>query len=106
MLSAGCVPIASADPSTVPVGLALAANDSEFIPATLVAPARMPVTVMFQNYSNEPHTLIFLEPISVNPEQVVEPGQSLTVAFSTPAAGEYTFLCNVHEGMTGTLRIN
>ena len=101
----GCAPGASANPTPEQVGLAISASDTEFIPETLVAPARASLAIQFHNHSNEPHTLIFLEPIALNPEQVVQPGQMLNVTFMAPAAGDYMFLCNVHEGMTGTLRV-
>lgn len=55
--------------------------------------------------SREPHTLIFPAPISVNAGQLVATGQIAVVDLTTPAAGDYAFLCNVHQGMTGILRV-
>ena len=104
MVLAGCGPGAT---GTTPgdVGLAISASDTSFIPETLIVPARSAVALQFHNHSNEPHTLIFLEPISLNPEQLVQPGTVLNVAFTAPGTGDYIFVCNVHEGMTGTLRV-
>ena len=108
----GAVAVAGCGAQVVPTGtsqplmLNLSASATEFVPELLTAPADTPVRVAFSNGSVEPHTLIFPEPISVNPGQLVDPGETVTVDFPTPTAGDYAFLCNVHEGMTGILRAN
>ena len=35
----------------------------------------------------------------------MDPGIEETVQFVAPAAGSYTFVCTVHLGMTGELRV-
>jgi plastocyanin len=86
--------------------LGLAATSSQFVPESLSAPRNTPLRITFRNSSSEPHTLIFPEPIAVNPGEVVGAGQTFVVDLTIPSAGDYTFLCNVHEGMTGILRVN
>jgi plastocyanin len=34
---------------------------------------------------------------------VIDPGDSQTIEFIAPEAGEYTFVCTLHPGMEGTL---
>ena len=103
---AGCGAEVTPSSTSQPLALNLSASATEFVPELLTAPAGTPVRVAFSNGSNEPHTLIFPEPISVNTGQLVQPGETITVDLTTPTAGEYAFLCNVHEGMTGILRVN
>jgi plastocyanin len=104
-VGSGCVTLATPGPSTAEVVVTMSASDTEFLPEVLAAPAQTAIAVSFRNDSSEPHTLIFLEPISINHGAVVEPGDSQTLLFNTPAAGDYAFVCNVHEGMTGILRV-
>jgi plastocyanin len=74
-----------------------------FDPPSLTAPAEAPVVVAFRNPSAEPHNLTFIGPIETGTRTIVEPGGTDTVAFTTPAAGRYTFVCSIHQGMTGEL---
>ena len=83
----------------------ISASSTVFIPSVLKVPPDAPVSVIFRNNSREPHTFIFLSPISAGTDEPVAPGQSRTVEFTAPGPGDYSFVCNVHEGMTGTLRV-
>ena len=104
-LVVGCSPAGS--PATPPASLVrtISASSTVFIPNVLRVPPDTPVSVTFRNNSGEPHTFIFLDPITAGTDEPVTPGQSRTVQFTAPGPGEYTFVCNVHEGMTGTLRV-
>ena len=83
----------------------ISARTTVFIPAALAVPPHAQVSLTVRNDSTEPHTMILLDPIAVGTDPVVDPGSSRTIQFTAPGAGEYTFVCNVHEGMTGVLRV-
>jgi plastocyanin len=83
--------------------LVLSATDVAFVPTSVAVPAHGHVSLEFRNESSEPHTLILLDPLRLSSGRVVEPGQAETLEFVAPAPGTYDFLCNVHEGMVGTL---
>jgi plastocyanin len=87
------------------VARTISASTSVFIPTILSVPERSRVTLTFRNSSSEPHTLILLEPIGVETAGVVLAQTSQTLAFTSPRRGDYVFVCNVHEGMAGTLRV-
>ena len=92
-------------PSTVHSRV-LSATDVAFVPTSVAVPAHSHVGVEFRNESSEPHTLILLDPLRLSSGRVVEPGQQETLTFVAPAAGTYDFVCNVHEGMVGTLIVH
>ena len=103
---AGCGSQATPTTTPQPLAINLSASATEFVPDLLAAARHTAVRVRFLNGSTEPHTLIFPAPISVTGGELVDTGQTVIVEFTTPAAGNYPFLCNVHEGMTGILRVN
>jgi plastocyanin len=74
-----------------------------FDPEPLRLPPRTDVSLTFENASDAPHTLIMLAPITVQTTAAVEARASARLDFTTPAPGTYRFVCNVHEGMAGTL---
>jgi plastocyanin len=74
-----------------------------FAPVEVTAPARTAVALTFNNISDAPHTLIFLAPIEAAIEMAVAPGGRASIEVPTPGPGRYRFVCNVHEGMSGTL---
>ncbi len=74
-----------------------------FDPEPLRLPPRTAVNLTFNNLSDAPHTLIMLEPIDAATAAAISAGGSTRLEFKTPDAGTYRFVCNVHEGMGGTL---
>lgn len=79
------------------------ANAYAFNPDPLVVPARTTVRLTFDNQSDAPHTLILLTPVQVASNAAIAGGERASLDFTTPDAGTYRFVCNVHEGMAGTL---
>jgi plastocyanin len=80
-------------------------SDFAFAPDPLVAPASTALTLTFRNATAAPHTLILLGPIDVRTTAAVSAGGAARLDFTTPTAGTYRFVCNVHEGMAGTLEV-
>src|ERR687886_2501799 len=72
----------------------------KFVPDTAEAPANTPVKLTFQNKStSQPHNLNFQQGITTKTGDSVAPGASETISFTTPAAGNYTFVCTIHPTM-------
>ena len=90
--------------TSVEVGTAEGAT-LEFAPATVEAPANTEVTLTFTNQSSVPHNLTFQEGISAATSTLVAAGASETLTFTTPDSGDYTFVCTIHPGMDGILRV-
>ena len=81
------------------------ASGFAFAPDPLPIPARRPVSITFHNTTDAPHTLILLDPIGVGTRDAVPAGGTVRVDFVAPGPGTYRFVCNVHDGMTGTLEV-
>jgi glucose/arabinose dehydrogenase/plastocyanin len=103
-------PTASAAPSNAPSGATVEITvgtdtgaELKFDPAEVTIQAGTAVRVTFENRSTVPHNLTFEAPINVATATVVEPGSSDTVEFKAPDPGEFTFVCTLHPGMSGTL---
>jgi plastocyanin len=77
-----------------------------FEPTTAEAPANTPVRLTFTNNSTSlPHNLKFSDGITAGTSDLVAAGASETIEFTTPGAGSYKFICNIHPGMEGTLTV-
>ena len=76
-----------------------------FEPGLVAAPAHARAIIEFTNTSTIDHNLVFLDPIEARTSAIVVPGHSDRLEFETPSVGSYTFVCTIHEGMTGTLRV-
>jgi len=100
----GSWPIAPTDPNAG-VTRTISASSTVFIPTILSVPGGRRIALTFRNDSSEPHTLILLEPIGAGTDRVVLAGTTQTLDFTAPGPGDYTFVCNVHEGMAGILRV-
>ena len=77
---------------------------NEFVPTEVSVPAGATVVLTFVNESESvPHNLTFGDPIDAATATTVPPGESETIEFTAPEAGEYTFVCTLHPGMEGVL---
>jgi plastocyanin len=102
---AGCDALAAQGPELrLQVGTA-AGNVNGFDPGELAAPANTLVAIDFTNSSSVEHNLIFVGAITARSRELVEPGSTDSFQFRTPQAGDYRFVCTVHEEMTGRLRV-
>jgi plastocyanin len=81
-------------------------SERRFIPSVVTVRAGATVRVVFRNQSSESHNLSFtgaLEPVRT--QTIMDPGQEETLTFVAPAPGSYPFVCSVHLGMGGELRV-
>ncbi len=77
---------------------------NEFVPTEVSVPAGATVVLTFVNESDSvPHNLTFGDPINAATATTVPAGESETIEFTAPEAGEYTFVCTLHPGMEGVL---
>jgi plastocyanin len=100
---AGNQPLASLDPNSPK----LAAQDITFDTAVLTVPANRPFTLVFENRENVPHN------VSIYADSAHRDRRFEGAVFSGPAThwypvpalapGTYTFVCDVHPIMTGSL---
>lgn len=100
----------SSAPAPAPVvagegGTSLVASDTAFDRSTIVVPANRPSSLVFENRDGAPHNVsispaghapIFVGEVFTGPDSRV---------YTVPALpfGRYTFRCDVHPEMTGTL---
>ena len=79
--------------------------DLKFVPDQAAVKAGANVRLTFKNASTQPHNLTFQQGIDAKTRQIVAPGESDTIQFTAPAAGNYRFACTIHPTMTGTLTV-
>ena len=95
----------SADPST-PAGdeIVIVAKDLQFSPTTVEVPAGEPVTIVLDNQEAAPHNIAVKDASGAEVFKG-EIGSSKQIDNAVPAltAGTYTFWCEVHPDMTGTI---
>jgi plastocyanin len=98
----------SATPAPAPVvagGASLVASNTSFLRSTIVVPANRPSQLVFENRDGAPHN-VSISPTGYAPVFV---GEIFTGpdsrTYSVPAlpVGRYTFRCDVHPEMTGTV---
>ncbi len=80
--------------------------DRRFVPGSVAVPAGAAIRLVFRNASAESHNLSFtgaLEPVRTR--TIMDAGELDEVSFSAPPPGTYGFVCTIHEGMTGELRV-
>lgn len=90
-------------PAPIAIGTGEGAS-LEFQPKSVTAPANTAIAVTFTNHSTLPHNLTFQEPISVKTADIAG-GASEALNFTTPAPGNYKFVCTIHPGMEGELAV-
>ena len=87
-------------------GLAVVAKDIAFQPTTLTAKADTAFTIDFDNQDSAQHNIAIKDAAGAVPFKGQIVGMS-KVTYDVPAlaAGAYTFWCEVHPNMTGTLTV-
>ncbi len=90
-----------------PLNITITGKDIAFDVTTITARVAQQVNITYINTGILDHTF-FIE--GMVPEQKVAPGQTINFTFTPPAAGTYTYVCNVaghkEAGMVGTLTVN
>lgn len=88
-----------------PSAVGVKALDFLFQPAELTAEAGDTLTVEVENQGNVPHTFT-IDELSV--DEVLSPGQSVTVSLTPTQAATLSFYCRFHRdrGMEGVLRVS
>ena len=83
------------------------ARDTRFEAPRGVASAGTAFTIAFDNQDGVPHNVAIVDPSgrAVFTGDIVT-GRSVSYRISALAAGSYTFRCDVHPGMTGSLIVN
>jgi plastocyanin len=103
-VAAGCA--GSPEPSVVgtpAVTLELVAEGNKFDRDSLTVGAGSPFAIVFENRDSAPHNVsIRGGEVAVTTEVFGGPDQRTYIYPSLPA-GSYTFICDVHPEMTGTL---
>ncbi len=92
----------SIDPATADVQMS--ASDMAFDQATVVVPAGEAFTIAFTNHDSMPHNVAIKDANGTKAftGEVVSNGVAV-YSVGSLAAGTYTFVCDIHPGMTGTV---
>jgi plastocyanin len=110
---AACSGASAADPGTAAPGgpatpsgdaVSIVAKDIQFVQTDVTVPAGAPFAIAFDNQEGAPHNVA----ISNAGGQSVFKGDIVSntkVTYQVPAlaAGSYTFICEVHPNMKGTI---
>jgi len=104
---------ASADPGTktpVPAGspsgntASVVAKDMQFSPAAVTVEAGSPVQIAFDNKDGAPHNIAISDASGKNVfKGEIVSNKAVTYQVPALAAGAYTFICEVHPDMKGTI---
>ena len=101
-------PSAGASGSAAPAGsaLSISAKDIAYSTTTLTAKADTPFQIDFDNQDNAPHNIAIKDASGAQKfKGEVVTGQKVTYNVEALPAGSYTFWCEVHPNMTGTLTV-
>lgn len=101
--SASPSPGASADAGG---GVTVVAKDIAFAPMTITLPADTASQVVFDNQEAAPHNIAIKDTTgaTVFKGDIVSQ-QKITYNVGPLAAGSYSFICEVHPNMTGTMTV-
>lgn len=81
--------------------------DFKFIPDTITAQPGETIKINFTNTGEMPHDFV-VRNLNINTKKI-KSGETDSIVFTAPSAGDYTFFCSVgqHEsmGMKGTLKV-
>lgn len=106
LLAAGCAGAPAPTPDATPaVTLSISAENSVFDRDRLTVPADVPFAIDFENRDVVPHN------VSIRGDGVRQVGEIFggpderTYTFAALTPGTYTFLCDVHPEMRGTVEV-
>lgn len=107
LVAAGC----SGGPAQTVLGtpavtLALVAESSEFDLTSLAVPAGSPFAIAFENRDAVPHNVSIRGGASPIVTEIFSGPAERTYVYPSLPAGGYTFICDVHPEMIGTLTAN
>ena len=87
-------------------GMSVVAKDLLFQPTALTAEADTPFTIDFDNQESAPHNIAIKDAAgAVSFKGEIVSTKKITYSVPALAAGSYTFWCEVHPNMTGTLTV-
>ena len=98
--------------ATANVALKFSATEFKFAPSSGTVKSGSPVNVTLTDGGSVDHTWVLLDKDgkTVLTRLDAKVGQSVSKDFTAPAAGSYTFICDVpghrEAGMSGTLTVN
>jgi plastocyanin len=97
-------PAATTAPGPAGDAVTIVAKDIRFATPQVSVPAGKPVTIQFDNQDGAPHN-IAIKDASGAPVFKGDIVAGATVTYQVPAlaAGTYTFICEVHPDMQGTI---
>ena len=89
----------------LPTSVTITAKNVAFVPTKVTIAAKTDVTVTFDNQdAGVPHNLHFDTPDVVKTDVKNGPDQE-TLKLNVDKPGKYTFMCDVHPTMAGTLTV-
>jgi plastocyanin len=91
--------------SDAPVEIVVSAsNTSDFDEAELTVPVGFPVRLVFENnQGGVQHNVHITEPVDLEPLELITGPASTEAELTFDEAGDYTFICDVHPNMEGTI---
>lgn len=103
---ATAAPATDAPAPSTPAGdeIVIVARDLVFTTTDVTVPAGEPVAIVLDNQEGAPHNIAIKDPAgAVVFQGEIVSNARVTNAVPALAAGTYTFLCEVHPNMTGTI---
>ncbi|HEX7588651.1 MAG TPA: cupredoxin domain-containing protein, partial [Anaerolineae bacterium] len=101
---AACGGGASTGGGATPLNVTVTTTEFKYDPATINATPGQTINLTVKNIGSVQHSFVFA---TANVKIIVDPGKSVTQTFTAPAAGTYTFECDIaghkEAGMVGQL---
>ena len=101
---AACGGGASTGGGATPLNVTVTTTEFKYDPAAINATPGQTINLTVKNIGSVQHSFVFA---TANVKIIVDPGKSVTQTFTAPAAGTYTFECDIaghkEAGMVGQL---
>jgi plastocyanin len=102
----GATPVPTNAPVTVPAGgsIVIVAKDTKFLTTSVIAPADATFEIVLDNQDGAPHNIAISDAsgAKVFTGEIVT-STKVTNAIPALVTGSYTFICDVHTDMKGTI---